>query len=297
MHLDVLCVGITAYDLILSVSRHPKSDEKIKAENLLRCGGGPAANAAVAVNRLGLQAAFCGYIGNDNYGHQLLSEFNSEGVYTKSIKLGDAGTSLSVILVKPNGDRTVILHRENKEPLQQSDIDLDELEPSVILFDGHEPDLSLTLMKGAKQKKIKTILDAGSVHRGTKELIHDVDYLICSEKFAQDYTLVGHEPESLKILANHCPNVIVTLGDRGLIWKCGDDTGMYPAFPIQAVDTTGAGDAFHGAFAAGLAQNYPWERLLRFASAVAALTCTKTGARIGLPTKAEVDQFLALHKL
>jgi sulfofructose kinase len=297
MQVDVLCVGIAAYDLIFSVSHHPQPDEKTKAEHLLTCGGGPAANAAVAVNRLGLQAAFCGYIGNDFYGQQILSEFNSEGVNTKWIKRGEAATSLSMILVKPNGDRTVILHRANKKYLQPYQFDLNEIKPSVILFDGHEPHISLSLIKKAKEKKIKTILDAGSLHRGTKELIHDVDYLICSEKFAQEYTGLDQELGSLKILAMHCPKVIITLGDRGIIWKFGAKTGTHPAFPIKAIDTTGAGDAFHGAFAAGLTQNSSWEYLLRFASAVAALTCTRIGARIGLPRKDEVDQFLATHKL
>ena len=91
----------------------------------------------------------------------------------------------------------------------------------------------------------------------------------------------------------HAPTIIVTLGERGLIWQRGAATGALPAFVVDVVDTTGAGDAFHGALAAGLAQGKAWEELLRLASAAGALCCTKHGARLGIPTAEEVAALLA----
>ena len=94
------------------------------------------------------------------------------------------------------------------------------------------------------------------------------------------------------LLAQHAPAVIVTLGERGLIWQRGEETGALPAFKVEVVDTTGAGDTFHGALAAGVAQGMAWTQMLRFASAAGALCCTKHGARIGIPTLAEVTALL-----
>ena len=96
---DVLCIGIAAYDLTLSVSNHPLPDDKAMADSLICCGGGPAANAAVTVARLGYSSAYSGYIGNDVYGDKLIQEFTDEGVVTDYIVRGDSSTSLSVVLV------------------------------------------------------------------------------------------------------------------------------------------------------------------------------------------------------
>jgi len=94
-------------------------------------------------------------------------------------------------------------------------------------------------------------------------------------------------------LAAIAPNVVVTLGERGLVWQRGSERGQMDAFVVDTVDTTGAGDAFHGAFTAGLAAGMEWESLLRFASAVGALCCTKQGGRVGIPTLNEVNAFKA----
>ena len=112
-----------------------------------------------------------------------------------------------------------------------------------------------------------------------------VEYLVCSEKFARQFA--ADEKTALARLAEVAPAVVITLGERGLIWRRGTKRGALPAFPIAAVDTTGAGDAFHGAFSAAVAAGMSWEDLLRYASAAGALCCTKMGAREGIPSKEE----------
>lgn len=289
---DVLCIGIAAYDLTLLVSHHPLPDDKTMADSLICCGGGPAANAAVTVARLGISSAYSGYIGNDLYGDKLIQEFTSEGVKTDFIVRGDSPTSLSVVLVKPDGSRSVIHYRGLKERLPSGSVDFSAVEPAVILFDGHEPDISMPLVKEARSRGIKTILDAGSVHRGTKELISHVDYLVCSEKFAIDFTGETNEERAVKKLYEYSSNVIITLGERGLICKSKSGEGALPAFTVDVVDTTGAGDAFHGAFAACVAAGEKWDYSLLFSSGAAALCCTKMSARGGIPVKEEVVKFL-----
>ncbi len=281
VNVDVLCVGHASYDLIFSVSRHPGADEKITADSLLSCGGGPAANAAVCVSKLGLSSAFAGYLGRDLYGDKHFQELEDYGVNTRLIMRGDSPTPLSTVLVKPDGKRCLINYKGDTLALPVDALNFSDVRAQVVLFDGHEPFISLPLAQTAKQAGIPTVLDAGSVHDGTLALMSRVDYLVCSEKFAVQYA--DSEDKALSRLAELAPNVVITLGERGLIWRRGNEQGALPAYAITAIDSTGAGDAFHGAFAAALAAGIEWQAVLRYAGAAGALCCTQMGARLGLP--------------
>lgn len=285
---DVLCVGHASYDLIFSVDRHPGADEKTVANNLLSCGGGPAANAAVCVAKLGLKSAFAGYLGRDLYGDKHIQELADVGVDTQWVIRGDSPTPLSTILVKPDGKRCLINYKGDTQALPADALELAEILAKVVLFDGHEPFISVPLAEKARQVGIPTVLDAGSVHDGTLALLDRVDYLVCSEKFAGQYA--GGEQPALNRLAELAPVVVITLGEKGLIWRRGGEQGALPAYPVTAIDTTGAGDAFHGAFAAGLAAGLDWQALLRYASAAGSLCCTQMGARLGLPSREQHAQ-------
>ncbi|MBN2031399.1 carbohydrate kinase [bacterium] len=290
---DVLCVGIGCWDLVFGVDHHFGPDEKGFASSCVRCGGGVASNAAVAVARLGYRAAYAGYLGCDQYGEEHLQELIHEGVYTDWVSRGEWPTSLAVLLVKPDGSRTVVNYRSNYRYLQEGSIDFRTCEPKVILFDGHEPDVSSPLAHYAREHGIPTILDAGSLHAGTETLMNKVDYLIVSEKFAHHFISETDEKKAIEKLYQDHAAVVITLGERGLIWKRNGTKGHLPAFQVHCVDSTGAGDAFHGAFAAGLVGGMGWENLLRYASAVGALCCTRLGGRPGIPTHEAVEQFLS----
>lgn len=295
LELEVLCVGHAAYDVTLAVPQHPEADEKTVATELVNCGGGPAANAAVTVARLGQRAAFAGYLGHDEWGERHFQELLQAGVGTAWVARGSAPTPLSVILVKPDGRRAVVNYRRDTPPLPPAAVDLAAVAPRVILFDGHEPQLSVALAQAARARGIPTLLDAGSVHAGTRALAPLVDYLLCSEKFACTFTGENDLARAASQLQAVAPVVVITLGERGLVWQRGAACGQWPAFKVIAVDTTGAGDAWHGALAVGVACQWPWEVSLRYAGAVAALTCTRLGARVGLPTQPEVAKFLETH--
>jgi sulfofructose kinase len=289
--IDVLCVGHAAYDLIFSVPYHPQADEKITADDLIACGGGPAANAAVAVARQGYRSAFLGYLGDDLYGDRHLRELQDDGVICDFIARGSSPTPVSAVLVKPDGCRALVNYRGGTQPLAEDAIDASAITAKVILFDGHEPFISIPLAGAARQRRATTVLDAGSLHYGTQELMGRVDYLVCSEKFACQYGGTSVE-QSLILLAERAPTVVITLGANGLIWKRGRAEGFMPAFPVDAVDTTGAGDAFHGVFAACIAAEISFEDALRHASAAGALCCTRMGARPGIPRQKAVAALL-----
>lgn len=287
--LDVLCAGQAAYDLVFSVPFHPASDEKICASDFMAGGGGPAANAAVAVARLGLKAGFTGYLGRDVFGERHLEELKAEGVITDWVLRGTAPTPLSAVLVKPDGQRALVNYRAHTPPVARDAIHFDGLKTRVLLLDGHEPHLSMQLVELARARGIPTVLDAGSLHPGTELLGRQVDYLVASERYAQQETGATDPARAVAILARHGQTVVVTLSERGLIWQRGDITGRLTAYPVNAIDSTGAGDSFHGAFAAALALGMDWTPLLRFASAAGALCCTRMGARAAIPHRAEVE--------
>jgi sulfofructose kinase len=295
-NVDVLCVGHACYDLVFAVDHHPDADEKTFAEKFISCGGGPAANAAVTVSRLGLKSAFGGYLGNDFFGQRHLEEFSQAAVNTDLVVRGNSPTPLSAILVKPDGRRTVVNYKGETTPLPADSMDFSRWHPQVILFDGHEPEVSLVLMEAIKGRRISTVLDAGSVHRGSLKLLGQVDYAVVSQKFARECTGKEDPQQAALKLGQHSPAVVITLGEAGLVWKNEGGSGSLPAFCIDAVDTTGAGDAFHGAFAAGLAYGKPWKDLLTYASAVAAQCCTKYGARPAIPTAPDLAAFLKKHQ-
>ena len=291
--LDVLTIGHASYDITMRVDHHPGANEKMHAEAMRCDGGGPAANAAVAVRRLGGSAGFCGYLGWDVYGDANARAFVQEGVDLRWTLRGEAPTSVSAILAKPDGTRSVINFKRETPFLQPAALEpLPAFDARVLLFDGHEPLISPDIAGQARARGIPTVIDAGSVHQGTRALAPVVDYLVGSERFAFDWAGTDDADKALAVLAGIAPNVVITRGSDGLIWAREGATGHVPAFAVDTVDSTGAGDAFHGAFAIGLARGMGWLELLRYASAVGALACTRLGARAGIPDTDAVRAFL-----
>lgn len=286
---DVLCAGHAAYDVTFMVAHHPGADEKCSATNRSMAGGGPAANAAVTVARLGGVSAFCGYLGQDLFGVLHFQELVAEGVLTDWVVRGSHPTPLSMILVKPDGMRTVVNFKGETPHLEPSQVDFSTIQPRVILMDGHEPKISLALAHAARSRGIPTVLDAGSLHSGTERLAELVDYLIASARFARELTGERDMRRALHSMSSLAPLVAVTLGEQGFIWSRDGREESWPALPVQVVDTTGAGDVFHGAFALEIAQGRSIEAAFMTARAAAALSCTRPGARSSIPDRAALE--------
>jgi sulfofructose kinase len=286
--LDVLCVGHASFDQVFSVPHHPLPDEKLFAEGLVLCGGGPAANAAVMVQRLGFQAGFCGYLGADVFGDAHAAELTAAGVDIRGLVRGTWPTPLSTVLVKPDGARSLVNFKGETKPLEIQAVDVSDLEARVYLFDGHEPELSTAFCSRSAPK----VLDAGSLHTGTERLMHQVEHLVASEKFAREWLGREDPMKALEALSKVAPVVVITLGEKGLIWQRGQESGALKAPSAAAVDTTGAGDAFHGAYAAGLSAGWPFPKILEIASHAGAACCEVLGARPGLPDRARLASIL-----
>ena len=287
---EVLCVGVTSWDLTFLVDCNPEPDEKMIAAAFHSCGGGPAANAAIAAAKLGLKVCFIGYLGNDIYGKMHFDELNAAGVNTDHIVFGNKQTPVSAVLLKPNGERALVNYRANHDYLKSSQSDTINPDFKVVLMDGHEPELSEHILKQRTANKFVSILDAGSLHQGTKRLFQKVDYLVASSKFAAEMTGSTNPEIAIEGLSKLNPQSVITLGSQGVIWKISDNTGKLPGLPVKAVDTTGAGDVFHGVFAACIALDWDWYSALKYANSAAALSCTKIGGRTSIPDKEQIDQ-------
>ncbi len=292
VELDVLCVGHAAFDITMTVERHPGPDEKCGATAMLSSGGGPAANASVAIARLGGRSAFLGYLSTDPFGARHMEDLVRESVQVEWIVRGPHPSPISMILVKPDGSRTVVNHKAQTPPLNPEQLCQLSCRPKVVLLDGHEPDIAACILKHASEVGAKIVLDAGSVHRGTLELLPQASFVIASERFALDFAKVEDPVVGLKHLSRHTAWAAVTLGREGVAWCDGSTVRQLSAHPVRAVDTTGAGDVFHGAFALEIARGASVERALYFANAAAALACTRLGARAGAPLRSEVDDLL-----
>ncbi|MFK4784590.1 carbohydrate kinase family protein [Fusobacterium sp. MFO224] len=288
----ILCVGHSAFDITYLLKEFPKENKKYKAEDRTMVSGGPAGNAAYLLGKYGEEVSYITVLGKDFYGERIIEDLESVGVDTKNIIRDEKYvTPCSLIIANGStGSRTIINYREEKEIL---DLDIKyKNSPEIILYDGHELDIALAVNKLFPSACL--VLDAGSYKEGTLVLGKLVDYFICSEDFAMEYCKIDKIEEKdfeyvldkLKELNKN--TVIVTLGERGAIRKREDKVIKYEAFKANAIDTTGAGDIFHGAFVYGLSKGFTIDENIRFASACSALSVEKLGGRNSIPELEEV---------
>ena len=297
--IEILCIGHAAYDIVLPLAAYPAENSKAEIPGLTSSGGGPAANAAHLLAAWGVGCAFAGVVGDDDYGRKILDEFKQARIDTSLTQCRrNQDTNLSIILVnQQNGSRTVINRKSASKPLTLDPDALNKINPRVLLFDGHELQASLAAIE--KFPDAVSILDAGSLREGTERLAREVDYLAASERFASQ--VCGLDELESETNRQKCIRrlhqgktylVIVTLGENGLIY--GDENGHrhLRAFPVDAIDTTAAGDLFHGALAYGILKKMPLLQALKLASLTAALSTTRPGGKTSIPRLSRVEEEL-----
>lgn len=293
--LDVLCVGYATHDLVAPVPSYPSPDSKVEVPDLGEQGGGPAASAAVAVARLGGRVALVTAVGDDPRGESILSGLTRERVDVSHChRVPGASSPLSLIVVdRAAGTRTIIYHRGGAR-LRPEQVPPDLVARArVVLVDSLMPGAALEAARLAQQSGVPVVLDSGEMKPGVRALLASADYPVPPIRAAIDITGQS-EPRlaALALLKRGVRGVVVTMGADGYVVASPDGIHREGAFEVDVVDTTGAGDAFHGGFAYGLAREWPIRRAARFAAAVAALKCRKPGGRAGLPSLAEVEAFL-----
>ncbi len=270
--------------------------------------GGPVPTALRVVTRFGGTAMFCGKVGDDEEGRQIIRELDDDKVDTRQIVVDkQATTSHADIWIDPtDGSRTIALNTPENPWITAEQFTADSIRDCRVFFtDGRAIEASMLGLKTARKAGISTVFDAGSSRPGLYEMLPLIDYAIVSQDLGEHLdlgklSLANHNISNSAIplaLANHLINsgaktVIVTLGERGALWHDGNNKYVYPTFPIDAFDTTGAGDVFHGAFIHGLLQNWEVSRIITFANAAAALSCRRLSGSGGIPTLGEVEKLL-----
>lgn len=291
--MKILCVGHATYDITLLTNKYPVENEKLYVEGKVECGGGPASNAAYLLGLWDMDTTFLGTVGKDTYGKRIKEEFDSVNVNTKYLNYeGKTHTSLIISNIT-TGTRTILTYQNENIETKLPELDFI---PDVILVDNHDCKLSVEVIK--KYPNAISIMDAGRCTEEAKELSKIVNYVVCCHEFAEYVTGIKmnyDDKDNLasiykKMLETYKNNVIVTLEDRGCLYCKDNKIKLMPSIKVQPIDSTGAGDIFHGAFTYGIANNYDIEEVLKIANITGALSVTKIGSRQSVPTKKEMKE-------
>ena len=293
--MKILCIGHAAYDITIPLDAYPIENTKNRVSELVECGGGPASNGAYLLGKWGMDTTFAGIVGNDLYGKKIKEEFESVHVNTKYLEMSDEvkTTSSTIIANKSNGSRTILTYRPNTMKLTHFELDFT---PDVMLFDGQEPEMSKELL--LKYPDMISVIDAGRPTEEIIELAKLSSYVVCSKEFAEsvsemsiDYDKIETLVALYKRMEQIFPgNIVVTLESKGCLYKNKGQILLMPALNVKAVDSTGAGDIFHGAFTYAIANQFDYEDVIRISNAAGALSVMKVGGRYSVPTKDEMKE-------
>ncbi|MFM2344636.1 MAG: hypothetical protein RLZZ210_1247 [Pseudomonadota bacterium] len=306
MNDSIIFLGGCTLDKVWMVNNLPQGGFKSKAYKYFEVGGGMAANAAVAASRLGANAHFWGRAGNDIIGKTIKTELENYNINCQYFKLVDGACSpVSAVIVDDNGERMIINHSGNQLSQTPAWLPLYKLQDmQAVQVDTRWVEGAKTVLEHARVLNIPTILDAEKTPVDVfEQILPHTDYAIFSEtglmNFAKDnYNIEINQNEYeilAKILQNYaCKVVAVTKGKDGVMWLDRDEIlhkNYQPSFKVKVIDTTGAGDVFHGAFTYAIANKYTTQKAMEFASATAALKCTHVGGR-GVPDLLAVEEFI-----
>jgi sulfofructose kinase len=296
----VLCAGIIVLDEVFRVEEFPEPDGKVEAKGFFVVNGGCAANAAVAIARLGGRAALAGPMGGpagqDSNGDRVLQAFAREKLDTTHCQRIDGlATALSAIFVNHKGDRTIVTYRDERiATAEPADPDAIVAGADAVLADNRFPLFVRPVCEAGRRRKIPVVLDGDKATVEDDPLFRICSHVVFSSECLRTTTGVTDLAEGLRRIARYSdaflavsngPGDIVVL-ERGVL-------RTVPVFRVRAVDTLGAGDALHGGFVLALAEGRNTDEALRFGSAVAGIKCSRIGGSAGAPTRAEVEAFVA----
>ena len=292
----IACTGIAVLDHVFTTSAFPKGAGKHFASGYLEVGGGPAATAAVAVARLGGTALFWGRVGDDATGARILAELGEWGVDVWNARLcPDARSPTSAVVVDDTGERMIVAFADAELDPSPDWLPIDKIDGlDAVMVDSRWPQGAEAVLSAARAHTLPGILDADATpDNAAKALLPLASHVAFSTAGLAQTTGTDDPDEGLARAADMTDAwLAVTAGEEGCYWLEGGKLAHIPAFPVTVRDTLGAGDVFHGALALALAEGRPAEDALRFASAAAALKCTRLGGRAGIPGRAEVDTLL-----
>lgn len=295
--MKILCIGHSSWDMTVPVDDYPVENTKYRFSEKYSAGGGPASNAAYLLGKWGIETVIATTIGSDDFGTKIKKEFQDVKVNTEYIETNyEKETSFSFILInKKNGSRTVFNVATEHPALKKLNYDFT---PDIIFTDGH--DYGATQNALSKYQNAISIIDAGRVTPELLELCKYIKYIVCSKGFAETVTGMKFDfnnPQSLVSiytkLQDKYPNsnLTITLEEYGCLYTSGNEIKIMPGLKLTPVDTTGAGDIFHGAFTYGLANGFDMDKVVTFANIAAGLSVTKMGSRLSIPALSEVMDY------
>ena len=295
----ILCIGIPVRDLTFRVGSIPARGSKENASHFDEICGGNALNAAIGIVRLGGRASICGPMGDarETSSRYIFDQLAHEGIDTKRIvHMPGLVTPISAVMVDPSGERTIVTFRDPelwKVHMPDTDQLLEDCD--AILTESRCAAFCTDLCAEARRRGIPVIVDVDRAMSLREGLLNASSHLVFSSEPLQETAGVTDDGQALKKIAKLTPSFLAgTRGPKGTIWL--DEQGNLqetPAFPVHTVDTLGAGDVFHGAFALAITEGQDLREALRFASAAAALKCTRFGGAFAAPQRAEVAELLS----
>lgn len=293
--MDVIGLGFSSLDYVGIVPHLPGLDEGMAMSDLAVQGGGPVAQALVALARLGAETGYIGRMGDDHAGRAMRQSLEEEGVNLAELQTQPGASSAQcVILVdQRTGKRSICAYPGTAGDIAAGAMSLDYACSGRFLhLDGFSLEAAVAAAEAARRAGVRVCLDAGGSLERLRPLIELTDVLIANEPFALEAG-GGDARLGTARLREFGPRIVVaTLGAAGSYTFTDDEAFLIPGFPVDVVDTTGAGDVFHGAYLFGLLQGWPLRDAAAFAAAAAALKCTKLGGRAGIPRLPAVEAFL-----
>jgi sulfofructose kinase len=294
----VFCVGHAVQDFVFTLPELPRAAEKHRATSFASIGGGPAATAAVAIAKLGGKAALAARVGQDAVAKVLEAELQGYGVDCAQVKrFAGCQTSISSVMLDAAGERMIVNYLDPQLPTTPAWLpDALPAGTAAVLADTRWPDGAEAMLSLAKRGGLKAVLDADVPVPKDRKLLSAATHVAFSKPGLADYTgasdLRAAIVEVSRSIDAWC---CVTLGAESVFHAHRGRGGSVPSFVVAAVDTLGAGDVWHGAFALALAEGKDEVAAVAFANAAAALKVQRRGGRAAIPTRAEVDAFLAQH--
>ncbi len=296
---DLLGLGLCAWDRLLLFGRYPGANQKVEALCSAASGGGPVPTALAVFSRLGGKAAIVGVVGDDLEGKLIRRDLHDHNVNVDSlfIRQGRRSSQAYIWVDQSTGQRTVALDRGFLLPVQPNELPLNLIRITpLLLIDGRDPESCLTAANLCRSGGGQVLLDAGSPRPKINDLLAVSDQAVVSADFiAGTFPEVPPAAALSKLAAYGSKAVVITCGESGGYWWEAGKVGHYPALKVDVKDTTGAGDAFHGAYSYGLLRGWDMERRCRFAAAAAALVCQRLGGRAGIPAYNQVEELLAKY--
>jgi sulfofructose kinase len=297
----ILCAGIAVQDIVMRVAKFPAPGTKVSASEFIVTGGGCAANAALAVARLGGRAGFAGPLGgdNDSISTRILADLQAEGVDCSGIaRVPGATASVSLILLDTDGEKVIATRRGvGLDQALPHDAGALVADADAVLVDNRFAEFVTVVCRAAQARRIPIVIDLDLATTPDDPLVALGTHVIASAEALRDTTGERDFGAALGLLAAHISGLLaVTDGANGVYWREAGALRHMPAFAAKAIDTLGAGDAFHGAFTLALAEGHDTVGALRFASATAALKCARFGGGAGAPPRAKVKAFLAQQR-